>query len=304
MVDKIKRVFGQIGALLETKQELIKPIFISLCQENDELCKWVVNEQLLNFEALTLGKIQFLGEIICAMRTEDQFKDKLEMAREFLFNKIQAVALGLEEVNDESIQVILNKFIGIYSRSTAKFLVRFPKSASQPGGSSSKVEIQDLLEYKERQQAVFDKDEALGKKIYRSVMKLLASMIQGPKNTGSKLTSLEVAQLSIARQVAAHQEEDQYFVVKMQDLDVLTALAANDAEVYRFLQKSTPIAEIFGYSELDIIQSIVNQLIAPAKREEDQDPDPPEAVRAAQTSRMSRFSQYLYNLSQSPLFFA
>ena len=41
---KIKDAFKRIQILLETKQELIKPIFISLCQDNDELCNWVISE--------------------------------------------------------------------------------------------------------------------------------------------------------------------------------------------------------------------------------------------------------------------
>ena len=41
---KIKDAFKRIEILLETKSQLIKPIFISLCQENDELCDWVIGQ--------------------------------------------------------------------------------------------------------------------------------------------------------------------------------------------------------------------------------------------------------------------
>lgn len=55
-----------MNVLMESKKDLIKPIFIQLCQENDELCNWVIKEQLLKeeFVNVKLNNIQFLQELI------------------------------------------------------------------------------------------------------------------------------------------------------------------------------------------------------------------------------------------------
>ena len=81
-------MLSRIGILLETKQELIKPIFISLCQENDELCNWVVEEKLLHpsFEKLTLATVEFLGELVMAIKSESGFLTKLELIRNYIFD--------------------------------------------------------------------------------------------------------------------------------------------------------------------------------------------------------------------------
>lgn len=88
IVQKIKEVLSRIGILLETKQELIKPIFISLCQDNDELCNWVVEEKLLhpNFEKLTPATVEFLGELVMAIKSESGFLTKLELIRNYIFD--------------------------------------------------------------------------------------------------------------------------------------------------------------------------------------------------------------------------
>jgi len=93
-------VLSRIGILLETKQELVKPIFISLCQENDELCNWVVVEKLLqpSFDQLTLTKVEFLGELVMAIKSESSFFMKLELIRNYIFDQITMIGAGFSEV--------------------------------------------------------------------------------------------------------------------------------------------------------------------------------------------------------------
>ena len=100
IVEKIKEVLSRIGILLETKQELVKPIFISLCQENDELCNWVVVEKLLqpSFDQLTLTKVEFLGELVMAIKSESSFFMKLELIRNYIFDQITMIGAGSSEV--------------------------------------------------------------------------------------------------------------------------------------------------------------------------------------------------------------
>jgi hypothetical protein len=100
IVEKIKEVLSRIGILLETKQELVKPIFISLCQENDELCNWVVVEKLLqpSFDQLTLTKVEFLGELVMAIKSESSFFMKLELIRNYIFDQITMIGAGFSEV--------------------------------------------------------------------------------------------------------------------------------------------------------------------------------------------------------------
>jgi hypothetical protein len=100
IVEKIKEVLSRIGILLETKQELVKPIFISLCQENDELCNWVVVEKLLqpSFDQLTLTKVEFLGELVMAIKSESSFFMKLELIRNYIFDQITMIGAGFSEM--------------------------------------------------------------------------------------------------------------------------------------------------------------------------------------------------------------
>lgn len=44
IIAQFKRLFGMLSELLESKEDLIKPIFLSMCQDNDELCNWVIQE--------------------------------------------------------------------------------------------------------------------------------------------------------------------------------------------------------------------------------------------------------------------
>jgi hypothetical protein len=48
IIAQFKILFGMLAELLEDKEDLIKPIFLSMCQDNDELCTWVIENQILN----------------------------------------------------------------------------------------------------------------------------------------------------------------------------------------------------------------------------------------------------------------
>lgn len=123
IIQKIKEVFKRTSILLETKQELIKPIFISLCQDNDDLCNWVIKEQLLNqrFEHVNLTNIQFLGELVKAQKQMPSFLSKIETIRAYLFDQIQMIALGFQEVKSKEQQTNLIKLICIYLKSIKGF---------------------------------------------------------------------------------------------------------------------------------------------------------------------------------------
>ena len=47
-ISQFRVLFGMLAELLEVKEDLIKPIFLSMCQDNDELCTWVIENQILN----------------------------------------------------------------------------------------------------------------------------------------------------------------------------------------------------------------------------------------------------------------
>ena len=151
VVEKIKDVFSKIASLLETKEDLIKPIFISLCMENASLCKWVFQEQLLypEFKNLTNAQIKFMGELVMAQNTPESFVEKMEMVRSYLFTQVKDICEENIKICSEDHQTNLNKLSKIYSKGITQFNYKFPKSELELKPLViSDEEIDSLLKYK------------------------------------------------------------------------------------------------------------------------------------------------------------
>ena len=66
MIEKIKSAFDKLALLLNTKAQLIKPIFLAICSKNTQLGDWIMANRLLKLDPDSIKKeqITFLGDII------------------------------------------------------------------------------------------------------------------------------------------------------------------------------------------------------------------------------------------------
>lgn len=149
-VEKIKQIFHRMSSLLETKEELIKPIFIFMCQESEELCKSVFEEQLLKLglNQLSLSQVDFIGQLIKAQKTEESYLEKLMMMKCFIFEQIDRVASAQLLVVEKDKQVILNNLIKIFVRSAHFFKEKFPDASAPVILASDPVAVESILQYK------------------------------------------------------------------------------------------------------------------------------------------------------------
>jgi hypothetical protein len=70
---------------------------------------------------VNLTNIQFLGELVKAQKQMPSFLSKIETIRAYLFDQIQMIALGFQEVKSKEQQANLIKLICIYLKSIKGF---------------------------------------------------------------------------------------------------------------------------------------------------------------------------------------
>jgi hypothetical protein len=70
---------------------------------------------------VNLTNIQFLGELVKAQKQMPSFLSKIETIRAYLFDQIQMIALGFQEVKSKEQQTNLIKLICIYLKSIKGF---------------------------------------------------------------------------------------------------------------------------------------------------------------------------------------
>jgi len=264
---KIKEAFKRIQILLETKQELIKPIFISLCQDNDELCNWVISEQILNadFDKVSQAQIIFLGELINAQQQPESFIQKVIVIRDYLFGQVQAVQAGLMEVGQPHKQDILIKLSSILVKSMKNFKSKFP-SADPTKEYEIKFSEEDLmavLTYKQKQSTQFKSDKTMCKRILRAIEKLLVCMLQSPRpfKNSSQLDIEKAAAFILGKQIEAltaenKEQTESALKSKLSELsclDILTTFASHSQGVYKQMQKVK-----VGDKDMDLIQMIID----------------------------------------------
>ena len=70
IIEKIKNAFDKLSSLLDSKAQLIKPIFLAICQKNKSLGDWIMMNRLISLDDKNIKKeqINFLGDIISANR--------------------------------------------------------------------------------------------------------------------------------------------------------------------------------------------------------------------------------------------
>lgn len=62
-IEQFKVMFDSMISLLDSKAEVIKPIFLALCSSNEQLGSWIIEHRLCLPNA-SKEKIKFLGDII------------------------------------------------------------------------------------------------------------------------------------------------------------------------------------------------------------------------------------------------
>eukprot|EP00347_Sterkiella_histriomuscorum_P007708 403347869 len=112
---KIQNAFDKLAVLLDTKAELIKPIFIAICSKNEQLGDWIMINRLLKLQtdAIKKEQIKFLGEIISSNK-KTQY-DKLMKLKDFIFDSVKII-LSIEQVAEEKLDKIklLKRFMKLF----------------------------------------------------------------------------------------------------------------------------------------------------------------------------------------------
>jgi hypothetical protein len=310
--------------LLETKEDLVKPIFISLCMENSELCRWVFKEQLLNNSDITKLKnsqIRFMGELAMAQNTPDNFLEKINLIREYLFKQIREINEDEVTIETEEAQQNLNKLFKIYSKAVGQYQYKFPEATEPKTLSILDSEIELLLSYKAmriprpatdrkvnsgggvesgpalprpfgkggRDSAESpDQRDANWKmrfKIQSSVMKFLMVYINPPKPFVKKEKNFP--EKAIADKVLRRLMD--FKVLDFWSLDIVTVMAANDPEIYSLVRQEGVIEKLktilLGRLNLDHPSALEEHLVADHTKDV-----------------MTILSQSLFNLSREPTF--
>lgn len=88
VIQKIKNAFDKLASLLDTKAQLIKPIFLAICAKNTELGDWIMSNRLLRLNPSLIKKqqITFLGDIISS--NKEMQNEKLEKLRLFISDQL------------------------------------------------------------------------------------------------------------------------------------------------------------------------------------------------------------------------
>ena len=70
IIEKIKNAFDKLAVLMNTKAQLIKPIFLALCSKNQSLGDWIMENRLISMDPdfIKHEQISFLGDIITSSR--------------------------------------------------------------------------------------------------------------------------------------------------------------------------------------------------------------------------------------------
>jgi len=88
IIEKIKSAFDKLAVLMNTKAQLIKPIFLALCSKNQSLGDWIMDNRLISMDPdfIKREQISFLGDIIASSR--DLMLDKVLKLKNFLISVI------------------------------------------------------------------------------------------------------------------------------------------------------------------------------------------------------------------------
>jgi hypothetical protein len=94
IIEKIKSAFDKLAVLMNTKAQLIKPIFLALCSKNQSLGDWIMDNRLISMDPdfIKHEQIAFLGDIIASSR--DLMLDKIFKLKTFIISVINKAAIG------------------------------------------------------------------------------------------------------------------------------------------------------------------------------------------------------------------
>lgn len=280
IIAQFKILFSMLSELLESKEDLIKPIFLSMCQDNDELCNWVIKEQILNDNFSEVSKLQivFLGDLIKSQKQPESFIQKMIVLRDYLFENVRKFATEAMTARDSA---VVNKLFGILVNSMKDFASQFPKYGADQVQEVEFAEqdLMDLLKYQEKQSQYFATAQ-----IQRPVMKLLACLLQSPKpfKNSSGINIDKAAVLLLGQQIEqlAHENKDaseevlKEKVYQLPCMEILTTFASCSDSVYKLIQN----VSVHSY-HIDVIQVVIDKLLRKAPKQEG---DRPEAARPSE----------------------
>ena len=113
IIEKIKGAFDKLAVLMNTKAQLIKPIFLALCSKNQSLGDWIMENRLISMNPdIKHEQISFLGDIISSNRA--LMLEKLFKLKDFILSVIkQAVKGELTLSNDQ--KKLLSRYVKLFN---------------------------------------------------------------------------------------------------------------------------------------------------------------------------------------------
>lgn len=76
---------------------------------------------------ITLAQVKILGDLISAQQNEQSYIKILNMLRKYVFELIETIAAGIDEVRTVDEQTMLNKLLKTYVKSVYAFSEKFPE---------------------------------------------------------------------------------------------------------------------------------------------------------------------------------
>ena len=207
--------------------------------------------------------VEFLGELVTAIKSESGFLTKLELIKNYIFDQVTMIGAGFLEINVKSSQLILHKLIGIYVRSIRRFKHKFENASEPQELRVGELDIPDLLVYIDCQKKAFKGDNGFCQKITKSALKLLMLLLEPPMPFFSNsCTRQGVCKLIKSRQLdQARNKGPDLRIEKLVGLEILTIFAAKDAEVYQRLQRDDELGKIINIEQIDLVQSMIDELL-------------------------------------------